>query len=252
MKPYRIHLLLGALILSLTGLVWTIAPAFSTPHLFLQHGGVGYDPLTSDEADRSLAIALGIEPEQATALRAKTTVEIKGERQRLEILRVERFDAPKESAAATMRSGEVYFYDYTTDTLIHKVVDIATGAITTERWQGVQLPLTAREETRALELVAHDDALWQLIAARYATITGEPLLDIAQLETKVSLFVADAMPDQVNSAAQACGQHRCAQVLLFTVDRTVLELLPIVDLSQGQVVQLMDEAWPSAPGNKRS
>ena len=86
-----------------------------------------------------------------------------------------------------------------------------------------------------------DPAIWSTLAARYQAISGETLNDLAQLQVKVSLFRADSMPDRVNDAANDCGQHRCAQALIFTVDRTLLEIMPIVDLSQGRVVQVLNE-----------
>jgi hypothetical protein len=159
-----------------------------------------------------------------------------------EVLLVERHEASKAAYASGkwQRQGDAYVYDYATDTLIHTVVDMQSGAvITIERSQNVQLPLTEREEQRALALVQADSALWTALANRYQAITGEPLQRLDQLQHKVSVFHADVMPGQLNAAAQQCGRHRCAQVLLFTVDKTLLEMTPIVDLSQGQVVQTL-------------
>ena len=123
-------------------------------------------------------------------------------------------------------------------------MDVESGAIiTVERVQGVQLPLTAQEEQHALAIVAADPALWTDLTTRYQRITGETLTEITQLQVKVSVFHADVMPVGLNAAAQHCGQHRCAQVLLFTVDKTLLDLTPLVDLSRGQVVQVLNSAF---------
>jgi hypothetical protein len=157
---------------------------------------------------------------------------------------VERHEADKAAYAkgAWPRQADVYVYDYATDTLLHTLVDVQSSTvITVERVQGVQLPLTANEEQRALALVQADNNLWTSLADRYQTITGEALAGLDQLQVKVSVFHADVMPDRVNAAAGQCGQHRCAQVLLFTADKTLLEMMPIVDLSLGQVVQVLDE-----------
>lgn len=195
---------------------------------------LGYDPLTDQEMATVAQAAMGSAASGATT----------GEQTRNpELLLVERHDAGKAAAAKGNwpRQGDVYLYDYTTDTLIHTTVDVQSGAvITVERVQGVQLPLTAPEEERALALVAADPALWADLTARYQRITGEALTQITQLQVKVSVFHADVMPARLNAAAQRCGQHRCAQVLLFTVDKTLLDLTPLVDLSQGQVVQVLD------------
>jgi Cu2+-containing amine oxidase len=205
----------------------TLLPAEAAP--------TGYDPLTTQEADAIVAAALAVEGE--AGLHAATT----GER---EVLLVERREASKAAYASGnwQRQGDVYVYDYATDDLIHAVVDVQSGeVVTVERLQGVQLPLTQQEEQRALALVQADDAVWTALAERFQAITGEPLQRIDQLQGKVSLFYGDAMPDRLNESSQQCGQRRCAQVLLFTVDKTLLELMPIVDLSQGQVVQILGE-----------
>jgi Cu2+-containing amine oxidase len=199
---------------------------------------IGYDPLTGQEMDAIVAAAQGVAG--ASALRAATANEqVDGQ----EVLLVERHEASKAAYAKGNwpRQGDVYVYEYATDTLIHTVVDVQSGAvITEERVRGVQLPLTEREEERALALVEADTTLWATLAARYQAITGTLLQRLDQLQVKVSVFHADVMPGRLNTAAQQCGQRRCAQVLLFTVDKTLLEIMPIVDLSQGQVVQVLD------------
>lgn len=195
----------------------------------------GYDPLSAQEVAAAVAVALqagGEDGLRATASGAE------------EVLLVERHDAAKTAYAtgAWPRRGDVYVYEYATDTLVYSTVDLKSGAvITTERVQGVQLPLTGREKARALALVQADAPLWGRLAARYQAITGQPLTRIDQLQVKVSVFHADVMPGRLNPDAERCGQHRCAQVLLFTVDKTLLELTPIVDLSQGRVVQILGE-----------
>lgn len=215
-----------------------VSSPFSVGLTAVTRAPIGYDPLTGQETDAIVAAAQGALG--APSLRAASTAE---KENGPEVLLVERREASKAAYAkgSWPRQGDVYVYDYATDTLIHTIVDVQSGTvITVERVQGVQLPLTTREEERALALVEADTALWAALAARYQTITGEALQHLAQLQVKVSVFHADVMPDRVN-AAQHCGQHRCAQVLLFTVDKTLLEITPIVDLSQGQVVQVLNE-----------
>jgi hypothetical protein len=214
-----------------TGALASLAPRIST----MVAAPTGYDPLTAQEIDQ---VVVG-------ALRAAGKASVAAATQdRQEVLLVERHEAGKAAYASGHwpRQGDVYLYDYATDTLIHSTVDVSSGAVVgVERMQGVQLPLTAGEEARALALIRADQAIWTKLAARFALISAETLQDWAQLQVKVSVFHADVMPDQVNAAAQQCGLHRCAQVLIFTVDKTVLELTPIVDLSQGKVVQILGE-----------
>lgn len=228
---------LAALLLCLFVLKLDVAALGTAARLADVYGGtsapVGYDPLTEQETAAVAQTAL-----DATAARASAAQTAPPE-----LLLVERHDAGKVATAKGNwpRQGDVYLYDYATDTLIHSIVDVQSGVvITVEQVQGVQLPLTTQEEQRALTLVADDPALWADLTARYQRITGEALTKIEQLQVKVSVFHADVMPTRLNAAAQRCGQHRCAQVLLFTVDKTLLDLTPLVDLSQGQVVQVLD------------
>lgn len=208
-------------------------PTFSARVMAVDVAPTGYDPLTEQEVEAVLAAAL--EGEAETHLRAASSSE-------QEVLLVERHEASKAEYASGSwpRQADVYLYDYATDTLIHRVVAVESGALISEdRLQGVQLPLTANEEQRALTLISEDAALWAELADRYQAVMGEPLHSLDQLQVKVSVLYADGLPDQLNRAAQACGLHRCAQVLIFTTDKTLLEIMPIVDLSQGQVVQVL-------------
>lgn len=196
----------------------------------------GYDPLTAEEM---AALVTAAQAETAMAAQSATPAAMRPP----ELLLVERHEASKAEYAkgSWPRQGDVYLYDYATDTLLHTTVDVQSGAvITVERVQDVQLPLTANEESRALALIAADPLLWATLAARYQIVTGQALTHLTQLQVKVSVFHADVMPDRVNAAAQHCGRHRCAQVLLFTVDKTLLDMTPIVDLSQGRVVQVLE------------
>lgn len=197
-------------------------------------GPTGYDPLTAQEVNGVLA---AVQPAQGTT-------SVSGAPSQPEVLLVERHDAKQaaHTQGSQPRQADLYAYDYATDTLIHTTVNVQSGAVVaTEALQDVQLPLTANEEQRALGFIQSDGALWSTLAERYQQITGTPLRAVTQLEKKVAVFQADVMPDRVNAAAAHCGRHRCAQVLLFTTDKTLLEIMPIVDLSLGQVVQVLNQ-----------
>jgi len=240
---------IGTLFICGLVIIWRVAPTFSSTAVpRLADRGIGYDPLTENEAARALALAL-----QANESFAQPAV-ANGSAAPVEVLSVERYDAPKPTSktngakganavAASARRGDIYLYDYATDTLIHTIVSLESGTIQREEMQGVQLPLTAREDARALQLVQDDTELWAALSDRYQLITGEQLATTDQMQVKVSLFLGESMPDQVNDDARQCGQHRCAQILLFTVDRTLLEVMPIVDLSQGRVIQRLNDSW---------
>ena len=234
----------AALLLCGALLIMRVLPTFSATSLPLwTERGIGYDPLTANETERALALALQY---QATLAKAQTTDQTAAQPT---ILAVERYDAPKAEKMDNndRRRGEVYLYDYASDALIHNVVDLVSGAVQSERFHGVQLPLTIDEEARALQLIRDDADLWSALVGGYRRISGDPLTTFDQLEVKVSLFLASSLPDQVNVDANFCGEHRCAQVLIFTTDRVLLEILPIVDLSRGRVVQWLSDSW-TLPG----
>lgn len=243
-KGQLIGLAVGLVVIGVLALRLDVAAIDASPLLTgvyaVTGAPTGYDPLTEQELAAVTQATLG-----APAVRAATTTT--DQTTPLEVLLVERHEAGKAAYAkgSWPRQGDAYLYDYATDTLIHTTVDVQSSTVmTVERVQGVQLPLTVGEKQRALALVAADPVLWATLADRYQRITGDVLTRIEQLQNKVSVFHAAVLPDRVNPAAQRCGQQRCAQVLLFTVDKTLLDLTPIVSLSQGQVVQVLDSTVP--------
>lgn len=212
------------LTLALTG------PILSRSGFGMAVGGMGYDPLTEAEEARIVTSLLGAE--RAVAQQ--------------EVLLVERHEDGKESYRRGQweRRGDIYVYDYGTDSLRYAVVDVATGQVLSqEEVKGVQLPLTVDEVARVLSIVDEDAALRTKLQEQYRRIAGQELTNLEQLQHKVSVFRADAMPDRVAGEAQLCGLRRCAQVLLFTANHVAFEVLPIVDLSHGRVLQVI-EAQP--------
>jgi Cu2+-containing amine oxidase len=227
----------GLPIMLICAFAWLLAraPLFPATVETVASVPAGYDPLTAHEVNAMIAAAVQADAMESPRGAASTPQEV---------LLVERREASKAAYASGSwpRQADVYRYDYATDTLIHTVVEVQNSVVLTiEHLQDVQLPLTAAEEQRALALIRADAALWTELAERYQTITSESLQSLDQLQVKVSVFQADVMPDGLNAAAQLCGRRRCAQVLLFTVEKTLLEMTPIVDLSHGQVVQVLSE-----------
>lgn len=205
-------------------LVWA-APAASqllTPR-------TGFDPLSGDEQSQARALALQ-HPEVAQAMEAAS---------RSELLLIERHEETK----AVMQSGQwprradVFVYVYDSDSLFQVIVNLDTRVIdSVERSQDVQLPLTPGETARAFQLLLADAPVKANIAAQYQAITGQALTrPDRQLKFRALIYRADAQPN-ANPGAAACGPHRCAQFLLTTQDDVVINLLPIVDLSLGQLV----------------
>jgi len=190
----------------------------------------GYDPLTEQEQAQMITTALnrgsGVSP-QANE----------------EILLVERHQESKEvyKNGTWTRRSDVYIYNYQTDTLVQVIVNNETGAVEEEiTIQGVQLPLTANEVDRAAQIVWSDDSTRQQLQTQYATITGQTLQSLDQLNVKAFVFHAESMPTDLNASSQQCGVHRCAQLLVYTGDEIAFEMTPIVDLSSGIVAQVLD------------
>ena len=181
--------------------------------------GVGYDALDSAET-------------QAIIDSARLDTRIADG---VEVLLIERHRETKavQQRGVWRRRADVYLYEYASDTLIMAVVDVESGVVEEiERVQGVQLPLTADEIARAVAIVEADGR----VSAELPWLTDDTLDTI---NIKAFTFIAESIPQQVNPASAACGVQRCAQLLLYTSDHIALDLMPIVNLSTGQLSQIM-------------
>ena len=153
-----------------------------------------------------------------------------------EILLIERHE--EKGAPEGQRRADVFTYDYQTNELIQSLVDLNTSeVISSVRKQGVQLPLTQKELTRAKQIVFDDEDERQILKDEYHRITSRELSDTAELNIKAFTFIADSLPNRVNEASKQCGVHRCAQLMLYTGENIVFEISPIVNLSEGVVTQ---------------
>ncbi|MGV6857754.1 MAG: hypothetical protein ACWA5X_02160 [bacterium] len=163
-----------------------------------------------------------------------------GVSERVETLLVETLDPAKGAPANTPKKAVAYVYDYETDQLTRLEVDPQTGAsrvLAVE--QGVQLPLTDSEVATALDLAFSDSETREQLDAQFEQITGEALHSTSQLYVKAFTFHADTAPGNLLPASESCGQQRCAQLMLYTHDKTAFEFMPIVNLSEQLVTELM-------------
>lgn len=221
--------LVAALALT-TALAWA-APATDLirPLLGLEETRTGTDPLSTTEQARALELAQAHDP-VAALYKAHG---------RIETLLVERWQEEKNALVDGdwPRRAEVALYVYETNTFVQVVVNLKTGAVdalTTA--QNVQYPLTPAEQARALELALADAETRTRIEADYQTQTRTALTNPArQLVAQALIFSADTLPTRATEATQGCGLERCAQILLMTPDTLVVNVLPIVNLSTGQV-----------------
>ncbi|MER6015019.1 Tat pathway signal sequence domain protein [Streptomyces bluensis] len=193
--------------------------------------GTGRDPLTDDEMERGERIALS-----PRLLRSGENAE--GERgpERISVELAEP-DADELDAPGAPRRADVTFYDYTSDTLVTRTVNLDTGKVEqTGTQRGVQPPFSRTETVEAAQLLIADP-LGAGLKADYKDATGKELTSPDQLVLSGMVFRADAgtKPDTLAK----CGEQRCLR--LFTKVRNgpwIDTRAFIIDLSTRKVAQL--------------
>ena len=226
-------MIITVVLLALTVTLVVAAPApFFNRLTFLQPPRTGTDPLSPAEILQTQQTA-----NQDAALSAQINTP-----QRTEILLVERHQEPKSARQQGNwpRRADMYVYNYDTDTLTHSIINLDTGAVdAVETAQNVQLPLTENETAQANQLALTDPQVSSVIQTQYKTIIGQPLTNPQdQLNVHTLIFKADSMLNQQLDRAANCGLHRCAQLLITTQTGYLVDLLPIVDLSRSEVVNV--------------
>lgn len=194
--------------------------------------GRGSDPLSPAEIGLARSAAAGSASISADAAPAETrTAEPV-------LLLVER-RLVERNAPDAARLADVYSYDYSNDSLIHTVVDVATGEVRArELLRGVQLPLIAAEVERAAAIVMSDERTRERLEQAYLAVTGQKLNDISDIDFKAFVFHADTLPAALTRDSAMCGVHRCAQMITYTRDNISLDVSPIIDLSNNRVTQI--------------
>ena len=195
----------------------------------------GTDPLSVDEVQAAVTDS-GVPPESAAPGSAgPESLGANGLPDRL-VLLVERHVEAK--GTDDLRRADVHEYSYEDDTLTTSVVDLADGSVVDrERVQGEQLPLVDVEARRALDLLFADPAFRARLDAEYLRATGAALADpAADLIVEPIVFLAEAVPTVAQGEAAECGVHRCAQFLIQTTGHVLINLFPLVDLSDGVVL----------------
>lgn len=200
----------------------------------------GTDPLSAEELEAAVDAAgspvpAAVDPPPGQA--AAESAGANGLPDRV-VLLVERHEEPKGDETAGLRRADVWEYSYADDTLHRSVVDLSDGSVDdTTSGQGTQLPLVAVETDRAVELLFADAAFADLLAAEFENATGRVLRDPSNdLDVEPIVFRADAMPTVAQGAATACGIQRCAQFLIQTADHVLINVFPLVNLSEGVVI----------------
>ena len=190
----------------------------------------GTDPLSSDE------LASAASDARAEGEPAPESQGANGLPDRV-VLLVERHEEAK-AADPDLRRADVYEYAYTDDTLTRSVVDLESGRVDeTTSGQGTQLPLIDVESARAVEVLYADPAFSDRLATEFRAATGRELGDPdTDLDMQTIVFRADSMPTVAQGAAAQCGIERCAQFMIQSTDHTLINLFPLVNLSEGAVI----------------
>jgi Cu2+-containing amine oxidase len=153
---------------------------------------------------------------------------------------LERRPPEKSAAASAPRRANVSVYDYDTNRLYLLVVNLQSGAIESMQSQQQQQPaLNANEIKRAASILAKDAAAVQAIAHAYARASGGPPSSHDAIDTSTLVFSRLFATGQTNQRSEKCGAHRCAQIMFFALENVVLDTIAVIDLSRGEVAQLL-------------
>ena len=189
--------------------------------------GNGRDALTPTEVAAARDLALDAE------LRSDTT-DVTGA-PGAEVTAVQ---PPEQQHADGHRRAAVLLYDYRSDRLIKRQVDLTARRVEqTFTATEMQPPATSAEITTAASLLWNHE-LGTVLRERYQARTGTALTSIEQVSIKAQTFVADTGSQ---GPAAACGRHRCLLLLPQPAGEQFLDLTDIViDLSARTAVRLND------------
>ncbi len=199
----------GTAVLKATGSAPGTSPAPAA--VIASHNG----PLTSEEAGKAARIALDHTPSRRGGNgtgRERNAAGAAG----AELLDTHRPPRAKSASAAPDGEAEVQLYDYASDSLITRRVDLRSGKVlASDRRRGVQPPPSLAEVRQAVRILLADRRLGPGMRASYASVTHEKLTSPTQLKLQGLAFLA-ARADGVKGARQVsrCGTHRCVQLFV--------------------------------------
>ncbi|WP_344499163.1 Tat pathway signal sequence domain protein [Streptomyces enissocaesilis] len=167
--------------------------------------GIGRDPLTDGELERVEKLALS--PSRFAAGR-----DVEGDRGLQHLAtNLSEIQPSEVDDAAPPRRAEVSYYDYKSDELVTKTVDLATGKVErTGVLKGVQPSPTPRENREATELILASP-LGEGLKKDYQDAMGKPLTSADQLWVNGGIYRVDR-EERVPGALAKCGTHRCVRV----------------------------------------
>ncbi|GAA3115830.1 hypothetical protein [Streptosporangium carneum] len=167
------------------------------------------DPLTGAEIERAEAVASAVSRQAMSSGRVR-------------LLYVERGDDKDPggsgdgweggSSDGGHRLAEAYLYDYGTDTLTVRTVDLAGGRVVKETVShGVQPPPSKAEELTAAELLLAHSKLGEGVRRAYALVAGGPPRSASDLGLRGLIFTPS---QEEGGAATRCATHRCMRLFV--------------------------------------
>lgn len=155
-----------------------------------------------------------------------------------EVLDTRRPPRAKSAAASTPESeAEVQLYDYASDSLITRIVDLRSGkVVSSTRQHEVQPPPTRAEARQAVKIILADRRLGEGMRASYEAETKKRLTSPSQLLIQGMSFLG-SRAEGVKGAEQVsqCGTHRCVQLFVRVPGGKWIDTSRIViDLSAGR------------------
>jgi hypothetical protein len=203
--------------------------ATAQPHQAAPAAAQGLDPLTEREEQAAQKAAMADQPLAPS----------RAGRPDVAFLNASLLDY--EGGAEGPRVAVVKLYDYRTDEMVVRRVDLASGRVTgTERGKSQQPGASLDEARRAVDLILADGRLGPGLRAQYQKAAGRPLRSVSDLHTRALIFRAAQASSAANAADFAqCGAHRCFMPLIGFPDGGWMDTRRvIVDMSAQRILIL--------------
>ncbi|MBM7169740.1 Tat pathway signal sequence domain protein [Streptomyces sp. G44] len=192
--------------------------------------GVGSDPLTDEEIERAEKASV------SGQLRAGAR-DVAGDRGP-QLLSTNLSEPDPDDTGTAPRRAEVVYYDYKKDAVITKTVNLETGKVdVTATARHVQPPPSQEELAEGARLLIADP-LGTGLKKDFRHATGKRLTGPDQLQLSGMVFRKETV-ERVPAALDACGTHRCLQVVTKVKNGPWIDTRSlVVDLSTRKVGRL--------------
>lgn len=142
-------------------------------------------------------------------------------------------DLPDAAGASTRREAVVNLYDYSSDTALQQVVDLASGSVSSVQSPDLHPPLSSAEGEVALRLAIDKGPASLAMKQQFEQVHGSPLVGADQVGHVAGVFIYDG----TTAFGGECGRHRCAQLLIRLPSGDYLDTTDfVIDLSTKTVI----------------